>query len=244
VLVWVVGIVVSLGFAVVIAGLQARSGPASAFEGGRRVGEVVGEVLAAFLVAFGLWALVVWVSRRRGRARRLTSPIVPLIAIVFLGLAFTNVVTRPESAAALRAAAGTTHTLDQVLVIDPPYRLDTAPPEEERQFLDLFTGSQPGAFKTVVMRRIYEGEDLVGYAIVADAEVKPGAEAVAMGGVELGLGGQDVTKTHTTLAGHDVISGTAGGAGYTVWVEAPFVKIVFAPVESDAATIAERFISD
>ena len=241
--VWVVALAISVIFAIGIVGFRTRAAaPTSAFDSGRRVGEVLGTVVGALIMAFVLWGIVVFVSRRRGHPRRLTSPIVPLIAFLVLSISLVANATRPGAIAAIDGTPSATHSIDQVLAIGAPYHLENSPTDEEKQFLDLINGGSTNAFKSVVVRRVYRGSDLAGYAMVADAEVEPGQDAVALAGVELGLG-TDVTKSRATLAGHNVISGIAGGAGYSVWVEPPFVKMVFASSEQDAKDIAARFAS-
>jgi hypothetical protein len=243
-LIWIAGLAVAIGIASGIASSSGGPAPTGGFEQGRLAG---GIFFRALFVAFILWAVVVWLTRR-GNGRRLTSPMVPLIAIVLLLASLSATVskggatTATASPTASMATAPSPRTLDAVLVIAAPYHLERSPAAEEQQFAAVFNAGDTTFLKNIQVRRIYLGADLSGYALVGDVGVRAGNEAVAMAGVELGLG-SDVTKRHVTIGSHDAISGVAGGAGYVVWIEAPWVKVVFAQTEQDANVISGAFVT-
>jgi hypothetical protein len=238
--VWLAALTFATVIATASANIAGRSAPATAYESGRRFGEVLGVVLVALLLAFVAWWVVVRVSRRRGTSgRRLSSPIVPLIAcILVIPLGGVG-----GAAAGPAPTAIASRTLDDVLRIATPYHLERSPADEEQQLTALLAGGGTGSFRSVEVRRIYNGTGLAGFALVADAGVVPGSETAVLGEVERGLGTDEVTKAHVAIGGHDALSGVAGGAGYAVWIEAPFVKVVFAPTEQEATDISTAFVT-
>jgi hypothetical protein len=246
-LIWIAGLAVAIEISIGIASFSGRPPPTGSFEQGRLWGAIIGSVVIALVAAFILWAVVVWLTRR-GTPRRLTSPMVPLIAIVLLLASLSATVskggatTATGSPTASIATDQSPRTLDAVLVIAAPYHLERSPAAEEQQFAAVLNAGDTTFLKNIQVRRIYQGADLSGYALVGDVGVRAGNEAVAMAGVELGLG-SDVTKRHVTIGGHDAISGVAGGAGYVVWIEAPWVKVVFAQTEQDANVISGAFVT-
>ena len=99
------------------------------------------------------------------------------------------------------------------------------------------------SLRSVEVRRIYAGTDLTGFILVADAQIRPNEDALALAGFEVGVG-DEVTKRRVKVVDHDALSGIAGGAGYVAWIEAPFVEMVFAQSESTANELAIAFLRD
>lgn len=97
-LAWTLGLLVAIGLSTVIVRLGYASDVA---DDARRVGQVLGTVASALIFAFAFWAVVVWISRRRGSPRRLTSPIVVLVAIVLLLIRLGGVTPTRQGVTAL-----------------------------------------------------------------------------------------------------------------------------------------------
>jgi hypothetical protein len=244
---WAAGLV----GAIVVAGasVRARTG-SSAFTTGENAGKLVGSVIGGFLIALLLWGIVVLVTRRRGRPRRLSSPVVPALAVVVLLLALVGAAPASGPTSADGASPGPTvsptpsrHTLDQVLVIDAPYRLEDSPPDESAAIVQLVSQGDKTLFRSVDVRRIRSGTTLVGYAVLADVNVAPGLEALYLSQFERGVTetSSSAPPTHATIRGRDVLTGVSEDAGYAVWIEAPYLKIVFTVVPDDARRDAATY---
>ncbi len=79
--------------------------------------------------------------------------------------------------------------------------------------------------------------------MVADANVSPGLEAVYLSQFERGVNQSkpSTSPSHVTIRGRDVLAGTAD-AGDAVWIEAPYLKIVFTIAPEDAQSVAQKFV--
>ena len=247
----------------------------------RDSGRVFGTLAAAFIFAFAVWGVVVWVSRRRGVRRRLSSPIVPVLAIVLLlirlsgasaiapgdaalapspsipaATALPSVPAAPSPTAAATASpapsAGASarpsadpavrSALLRTLVIDPPYTLETSPPDEEQEFLSFFTGDDFGVVRDVAVRRVLDDQGIIAFVVVADMGIDPAAEALSLAGIELGVRGEGGTATRETLDGRTVLVGESGGAAFAMWIEAPYMKIVYGSDLATARAIGRAFV--
>lgn len=267
-LVWIVGVLFAIGLSSSI--VRATYGLDSRMDA-RDTGRVFGTMAAAFLLAFALWGIATWISRRRGTPRRLASPIVPLLAMVLLFIRLSSVsATAPGetalapspavSAAAATAAPSLSETpgpattpgsspavsarpsvdpaihaaLLKTFVIDPPYTLQASPPDEESEFLSFFSGEDFGVLRDVGVRRVVDDQGIAGFVVVADMDIDPAFEALSLAGIEIGVRGEGGTTTRETLNGRTVLVGESGGAAFAMWVEAPYMKIVYG---SDIATV-------
>lgn len=222
----------------------------------RAAGGAVGLAFAPLIWGVILWAAVVLVARLIGRRRSMRGSGVPLIALAFMLVGLIVGSWPVAGARAPTTAAGAVtpspspspspspgrHTLDEVLVIDPPYRLEAAPPEEASAIVQLITEGDQTLFKSIETRRIRSGSELIGYALIADANVTPGLEALYLGQFEKGVDQTAATKTHATLGGRDVLIGVSDGAGFAVWIEAPYLKLIFTTEPADARKVAEKFV--
>jgi hypothetical protein len=222
----------------------------------RAAGGAVGLAFAPLIWGVILWAAVVLVARLIGRRRSMRGSGVPLIALAFMLVGLIVGSWPVAGARAPTPAAGAVtpspspspspspgrHTLDEVLVIDPPYRLEAAPPEEASAIVQLITEGDQTLFKSIETRRIRSGSELIGYALIADANVTPGLEALYLGQFEKGVDQTAATKTHATLGGRDVLIGVSDGAGFAVWIEAPYLKLIFTTEPADARKVAEKFV--
>ncbi len=246
--VWIVGFLA----AIVVAGASVRERTgSSAFETGQNAGKLVGSVLGGFLIALVLWGLVVFATRRGSRPRRLSSPIVPVLAVIVLLFALLGATpgSKPVSAYASSPAPTASptpgrRTLDQVLVIQQPYHLEVAPADESAAIVQLISEGDKTIFRSVDVRRILSGSTVIGYAVVADVNVSPGLEAVYLSQFERGVNqsGPSAAPNHLTIRGRDVLAGTTEDAGYAVWIEAPYLKIVFTIAPEDAQSVAQKFV--
>jgi hypothetical protein len=242
---------------------RAPAGDDAAFDSGLAAGQLVGSILGAFLTAWLIWGVrFLWVRRRGGRADW-TNPIVPVLAVFIAVVVLTG---SPRPAGGTPATGGTTasapaaaptptrsaaspapsvFTLAEVLRIDPPYVLEVAPAAEAKQIADAFRGDDPNAVKAIEVRRLTTPTDgLLGFAVLVDADVQPGQEAVAMFLVERGMRGSNATRNHSTIGGRDVVTGLSDGAGYAAWVEPPYLKIVIVDDEATAKAVAAKFVRE
>lgn len=129
-----------------------------------------------------------------------------------------------------------------MLVIDPPYSLGTSPPDEEREFLGFFSGDEFGIIREVAVRRVLDGQGVVGFVVVADIAIDPALEALSLAGLEIGIRGEGGTATRDTIGGRTVLTGASGGAAFVMWVEAPSMKIVYGFDAASARAIAQAFL--
>jgi hypothetical protein len=232
------------------ASVRVRTGD-SAFTSGENAGRLVGSVLGGFVIALVLWGLVVFATRHGARPRRLSSPIVPVLAVVvllfaLLGASPSSKPVSADAASPVPTASPTPgrRTLDQVLVIEAPYRLEVAPADESAAIVQLISEGDQTLFRSVDVRRIRSGTTLIGYAVLADVNVAPGLEAIYLSQFERGVKESSASSppTHVTIRGRDVLSGVSDDAGYAVWIEAPYLKIVFTIAPEDARLVAQKFV--
>jgi hypothetical protein len=251
--VWVLGFAVVAWFALV---RWAGDGPpagSTSFETGQYYGRILGSVLGPFLLAFVLWGVRLLFARSGTRRRRVFSPVVPALAVVIalVGLSggtratggtASNPAGSSAAPSASTAATATRRTRDEAMAIAAPYRLETAQASEASQIVDQMTGGDRSLFKSIEVHRIVNGTDLIGYVVLADADVGPGFDAVYLAQFERGMAGSGTTASHATVNGREILTGTTGGAGFAVWIEAPFLKIVFTATPSDARGVADKFV--
>lgn len=248
--IWVLSILATWLLAVIATDVRG-SGTGDAFESGRSAGRLFGSVLAVYLIA----ALLVGVRAlfaRRGRRRRLfLSPFLPVLGVLVALVSFVGA-ARPASGTSAGTAAASEspapsasparRTLDEVLVIRAPYHLEASPTEESSEIVRLMTPADQSVFKSVDVRRIRSGSDLIGYTLLADASITPGLELIYLAQFERGVKETGASTAHTTIQGRDVLSGVSQDAGYAVWIEAPYLKIVITVAPEDAQKVAQSFV--
>lgn len=274
-LVWIVGLVVATAIGTLIVRLAYVSG---IDDDARRTGLVLGTVASALIFAFAVWAVVVWISRRRGKPRRLASPIVVLLAILLLVIRLGAVTPTRSGGTALSpspslpTAQGTPSTssgpatssgssagaagasarpsvdpavhaaLLRTMTIDPPYTLTIPPADEEREFLSFFSGEDFGVVRDIAVRRVEDVGGIVGFVIVADIEADPAFEAMTLAGIEIGLRGEGGRATRETIGGRTILIGEMDGTALAMWVEAPYMKMLYGYGAASTRSIAEAFL--
>ncbi len=216
---WVVGIAAVLFFGRVYAILRGPMAPTS-----YEIGVVIGTIAAAVIVA----ALVRWVVVKiRGRGG-LRSPWILVVAALILLVGVGR-------QAGLDASVGPGRPIDSYLEIAAPFSL-SLPTAGEKEELRTAIADGLGTYE---VRRVLDGGGLVGFLIVGDINVGPSPD---WGALERGFeGGSGGDAQRTTVAGRTAIVGSASSAATVMWIESPYILVVYG-IDADSARLMAELV--
>jgi hypothetical protein len=234
-LAWIVGLLALLFFGRVYA-LLAGSEDLSAYEAGRVFGSIFGAVLIGVFVR---WLIVK--IRKRGRV---LSPWILIIASLVLLLNLgrqsgpanpTAAVPTPSPSTSPSATAAPSEPISHYLGILAPFTLTAASADERADFVEIGAGATE-------VRRVEEAGELIGYLVVTDAGVRNSPANLRR--IEVGFEKTDGGEAHAeTLDGRDVLVGTVTDVSTLVWIEQPYLLVVYSSDEATARSLARSIIS-
>jgi hypothetical protein len=85
----------------------------------------------------------------------------------------------------------------------------------------------------VTARRVVKGGSLVAYAIVAETDLRPGAEGLAIAAFELAMtnaqaSNLDWSNERSRVNDHDILTIHSSDGVMAIWAEPPYVKLLIA----------------